>query len=127
MTIARNILLKLFETKELTLDELRNLPVANAISYLKRKTIDDLAILDLWKNLLIENKSIIDDDFEEFEKFTQITKKLGHNDILNDFESMYVGIMNKNKSTNKEIAFKALKILKLIKPRRYIALGERYY
>jgi len=86
-----------------------------------------LAILDLWKNLLIENKSIIDDDFEEFEKFTQITKKLGHNDILNDFESMYVGIMNKNKSTNKEIAFKALKILKLIKPRRYIALGERYY
>jgi len=40
---------------------------------------------------------------------------------------MYVGIMNKNKSTNKEIAFKALKILKLIKPRRYIALGERYY
>jgi len=64
MTIARNILLKLFETKELTLDELRNLPVANAISYLKRKTIDDLAILDLWKNLLIENKSIIDDDFE---------------------------------------------------------------
>ena len=59
MTIARNILLKLFETKELTLDELRNLPVANAISYLKRKTIDDLAILDLWKNLLIENKSII--------------------------------------------------------------------
>jgi len=59
MTIARNILLKLFETKELTLDELRNLPVANAISYLKRKTIDDLAILDLWRNLLIENKSII--------------------------------------------------------------------
>jgi hypothetical protein len=126
MSIARNILLKLFEAKELTIDELRNLPVAKAILYLKRKTINALEILDLWKNLLIANKSITDDDFEEFEKFTQITKKLGHNDILNDFESMYVEIMNKNKSTNKEIAFKALKILKSINPRRYVAISERY-